>query len=598
MLPALSAHALRAAPSPPCTARAPGIVLLTIFVGMTWLLGLAGCSAPPDDNREPRQDEAERRASRFMVATANPLAGEIGADILRAGGNAVDAAVAVQMVLSFVEAPETGIGGGGFMLVHEAASGRTRFFDGRETAPATAEPTRFTLLGQPLPLWAVVPSGRAVGVPGLVAMLHAAHAEHGRLPWAELFAPAIRLADHGIPAPARLQRQIAEDASLRFFGDVRALFHTSITADPPRLHNPQLAHTLRRIADEGASALYQGEIAQALVERAQTRWLWPSDLSVDDLAAYRPVERAPLCAPYREWTVCSAPPPSSGGVALLQMLGMLEHFPLAELGPDRAESLHLIAEASRLAFADRYQYLGDPDFVSIPVAGLLDRQYLAQRARLIDPEQAMSTPLPGEPGTTPLLPDAAPPDEDETTGTSHFSIVDDDGTVVALTSSIEAPFGARMAVHGMLLNNQLTDFTFTPTLEDGRPHPNAPGPGKRPRSSMTPTVVFDPDGNVRLVIGSRGGARITGYVLKTVIGVLDWELDVQHAIALPNIVDRGQGLELERGSSFERHKAALEELGHDVRLERMTSGLHGMERVSDGWRGGADPRLDGLALGD
>ena len=561
---------------------------------------LAGCSlsSSEPDTFVARQTEAERSAPRFMVSTAHPLATEAGLDVLRAGGNAVDAAIAVQMVLSFVEPPETGIGGGGFLLYHDATAGRTHFHDGRETAPAAATPDRFTVLGRPVPLWAAIPTGRAVGVPGLMAMLGQAHEAHGSRPWAELLQPAIDLAEHGVPMPERLRRQIAEDRSLTLFADTRRHFVAPAQDDPPRLSNPELADTLRLLADEGPQVLYTGELAAAIVERARARWPWRGDLTTEDLAGYRARAREPVCGRYREWTLCGAPPPSSGGIAVLQILGMLERFPLDELGPDSALATHLIAEAGRLAYADRYRYLGDPEFVEVPVAGLIDPDYLAARSALITPEHALRKVPPGRPGQSPVVPEAEPAAEDETVGTSHFTIVDARGNLVALTSSVEAPFGARMLTRGFLLNNQLTDFTFDPMLEDGSPHPNVVAPGKRPRSSMSPVMVFDADGEVKLVIGSRGGARIIPYVVKALVGVLDWDLDIQDAIALPNFAYRDGMLEMERGSRLERHREALEALGHKVVTERMTSGLHGVERVDAGWRGGADPRLDGVAKGE
>lgn len=558
---------------------------------------LAACGTPVPDNLEPRQSADERVADRYMVSSASPIATQAGLQVLRNGGNAVDAAVTVQAMLGFVEAPETGFGGGGFLLYRDGASGRLHSYDGRETAPATATAERFRLLGWPLPLWAAVAGGRSVGVPGLVAMLELAHSRHGRLPWAELLEPAITLAEEGIPMPERLRGQVDEDFTLRLFADTRRMFVAPAGEQSPRLRNPDYAETLRRLASDGAHAFYHGEIADDIVERAASRALWPSDLTTADFAAYRAQERIPICAPYRAWTICGAPPPSSGGVTVLQILGLLERFALDEMGPDSAQAVHLVAEASRLAFADRFHHIGDPDFVDVPVGGLLDPEYLATRAAMLDPLRTLHEALPGEPGERPIVPEAEPTVEEER-GTSHFTIVDGAGNLVALTSSVEAPFGARMAARGMLLNNQLTDFTFDPLLEDGRPHPNAVAPGKRPRSSMAPIMVFDADGKVRLVIGSRGGARIIGYVVKALIGVLDWGLDVQEAIALPNFVHRGEVLELERGSTVARHREALEAMGHDVRLVRMTSGLHGVERIDGHWRGGADPRLDGIAKGE
>ncbi len=566
--------------------------------GLALLLILGGCSPVDPVSPQPsRQTESERSAERFMVSAAHPLAVEAGLEVLRRGGHAVDAAVAVSMVLGFIEAPETGIGGGGFLLLHEPANATTRFYDGRETAPLAATPERFQRLGIPLPLALAIPSPQAVGVPGMAALLGEAHARHGRLPWAELLQPAIELAETGVPMPPRLRQQINDDWSLRLFADTRHHFHAQAQSDPPHLRNPELAVTLRQLAKHGPHAFYQGAIAEQIVERLELRAWGRTDLTLQDLASYQVVERAPLCGRYRQWTLCGAPPPSSGGLTVLQALGILEHFPLPDMPADAAETLHLIAEASRLAFADRNHYVGDPAFVSVPVQALLDADYLRQRADLIDPQRALAEVKPGAPGVQPWLEQAQARTEPGGSGTSHISIVDGEGNLLALTSSIEAPFGARMLSQGFVLNNQLTDFSFSPE-QDGQPHPNAVGPGKRPRSSMAPFIVFDASGTPRLVIGSRGGSRIIGHVLKTLIGVLDWDMDIQQAIALPAMVERGRGIELEAGTVLEQLQHPLEELGHRVRVETMTSGLHGIEWLDGRWRGGADPRLDGLASGD
>lgn len=531
-----------------------------------------------------------------MVAAANPLAVDAGLEILRRGGSAVDAAIAVQAVLGFVEAPETGLGGGGFLVYHDAARGQVQVFDGRETAPAAARPDRFLTAGRPLPRWLAITSGRAVGVPGLAAMLERAHLEHGRLPWPELFEPAIRLARDGVPMPARLRAQVGADATLRFWRDTRRAFVAPAGEAAPRLRNSAYAATLETLAAHGARGFYEGAIAAALVERARARGAWGSDITLQDLAAYEARERAPVCGPYREWTVCGAPPPSSGGIAVLQILGLVERFGLRELGPGSAEAMHLLVEAHRLAFADRDRHVGDPDFVDVPAADLVDRGYLAGRSLLIDPGRAMDRALAGSPGgraagDAPRHP-AAPGG-----GTSHFTIVDGLGNVVSLTSSIEAPFGNRAMSAGFLLNNQLTDFAFRPGAGD-EPHPNAVAPGKRPRSAMSPVIVFDAQGEVRLAIGARGGPRIVAYVVKALVGVLDWDLEIQEAISLPNFVHAGGRLELERNTPLAARAAEFAARGHRVREAELASGLHGIERVAAGWRGGADPRLDGVARGD
>jgi gamma-glutamyltranspeptidase / glutathione hydrolase len=559
------------------------------------LVTLAGCEqhAPPVSHS--RQPETERFAERFMVAAANPLAVDAGLAVLRRGGSAVDAAVAVQMTLGFVEAPETGIGGGGFMLYLSAAEGRLEFFDGRETAPAAAQPDRFEVLGWPAPRWFAIPSGHAVGVPGLVAMLDLAHDRHGRLPWSELLEPAIRLAEEGVPMPERMRRQARGDFGLAMFPDVRRAFVKPARDAEPRLRNAEYANTLRTLAAGGARAFYEGEISASLVERVRAS-RWAGDLSLEDMRNYIALERAPVCGRYREWTVCGAPPPSSGGIAVLQILGMVERFPLPALGPDSAQSIHVLVEAHRLAFADRARYVGDPAFVRVPVAGLLDPAYLLRRSLYIDPGLAIHQALPGavEPGVE----IAGRADSgDPPGGTSHFTIVDGDGNVVALTSSIEAPFGSRLMTGGFLLNNQLTDFSFISRI-GAHLHPNAVAPGKRPRSSMSPVIVLDRQGNVRLAIGARGGPRIIGYVVKTLVAVLDWDLEIQEAIALPNFAHANGRLELERGTPLAARAAEFEALGHRVQAVPLPSGLHGIERAGDGWRGGADPRLDGVARGE
>ena len=561
------------------------------------VVATAGChpASPPSGPPTPRQTAAERQAGEFMVSAAHPLAVEAGLGILRNGGSAMDAAVAVQVMLGFVEAPETGIGGGGFLLYFDATAGQVQFFDGRETAPAAATPDRFLLLGQPAPRGFAIPSGRAVGVPGLVAMLELAHSQHGRLPWAELLQPAIRLAEQGVAMPLRLREESRGDFSLRLFRDTRAAFVAPARETDSILRSPEYAATLRTLAAHGPRAFYEGSIAAALVSRVTDRHPWRSDMTLEDLENYAALERAPVCGPYRRWTVCGAPPPSSGGIALLQILGMVERFPLAELGAESVAAMHLLVEAHRLAFADRERYLGDPAFVAVPVAGLLDREYLWQRSTLINPDHALDEALPGEPGAAvtgrPTRPSAAPG------GTSHFTIVDGAGNVAALTSSIEAPFGSRMTSGGFLLNNQLTDFSFRPRDRVGE-HPNAVAPGKRPRSSMSPVIVFDAQGKVRLAIGARGGPRIIAYVVKTLVGVLDWELEIQEAIALPNFVYAGGRLELERNSPLAARHAEFVTRGHRVRATDLASGLHGIERTAEGWRGGADPRLEGVARGD
>ncbi len=574
---------------------------VTLLLTLPVLVSACGIDTPPvaRTGAPDNADSAENAgvSSRFMVSAAHPLAVQAGVEILREGGSAIDAAIAVQMVLGVVEPPESGIGGGGFLLYRDSQSG-LHFYDGREVAPAGTGPDHMKIFGRPMPMFPAMVSGRAVGVPGLLAMLELAHQRHGRLPWARLFEHAIRHAHDGIDMPTRLAAQIAEDWSLRMFTDTRRHFVRQSRGLAPRLVNAELGDTLTTIASRGPSALYGGEIGDAFVARARARWPLGGDLSTDDLRGYEPVEREPLCGQYRGWTLCGAPPPSSAGITLLQILGILEHLSIAELGAESTTAIHLIAEASRLAFADRNRYIGDPAFSEIPVNGLLDPDYLGSRAALIDQTRAMSEVDAGLPPGIGSDTIATVPPADETIGTTHFSVVDADGNVAALTSSNESPFGTRMMVNGIILNNQLTDFTFNPRLPDGSLHPNAPAAGKRPRSSMAPTIVFDTNGEVRLVIGSRGGARIIGYVLKVLIGVLDWNMTLDEAVALPNFLHRGIALEIEQNTALTQHRRALLDMGHDVRISTLTSGLHGMERIDNRWHGAADPRLDGIAAGD
>lgn len=529
-----------------------------------------------------------------VVVAAHPLAAEAGLAVLEQGGHAMDAAVAVQAVLSVVEPQESGIGGGGFLLYRDAATGSLSFHDGRETAPTAAQPDRFLVAERwPMPWPLAVVSGRAVGVPGLVPMLHEAHQAHGRLPWEQLFEQAIAHARNGVPMPSRMRQQLQRDPSLWLFAGTRSLALASFEAQPG-LRNPELAAVLERIAAEGPAALQTGPLAADLLHSVHDGGWLPGDLSAEDLTGYRPVLREPVCGRYRRFTLCGAPPPSSGGIALLQMLGVLEHFDLPDLAPDSLEAVHLIAEASRLAFADRQRYIGDPDFVEVPVAGLIDPDYLASRAALVDPARAMAEAAPGLPGVSATVEDVPPLFADREQGTSHVSIIDADGNAVALTSSIEAPFGSRRSTNGYLLNNQLSDFDFLPTRE-GEPVANAVAAGKRPRSSMSPTFVFDDSGELILIIGSRGGSRIIGYVLKTLIAVLDWKLTLAEAVALPNLLHRGGSLEVEAGTVLADLQPQLQALGHDVDVRVLDSGLHGIERIDGGWRGAADPRMEGAA---
>lgn len=557
---------------------------------------------------------AETVARRQMVAASHPLAAEAGLAMLRRGGSAVDAAIAVQAMLTLVEPQSSGIGGGAFLLHWDAAARRLSALDGRETAPAAATPALLLRNGRPLPFFEAATGGRAVGVPGVMHMLALAHAEHGALHWAELFAPAIEAAEQGFEVSPRLAAAIAAQAQrLRADrGGAGALFFLPDGSPVPaghRLRNPALAATLSDIAVAGPKALHAGPIAEAIVGAVRGH-ANPGAMTLGDLAGYASVRRDPLCAPHRAVLVCGFPPPSSGGVAVLQILGLLQHQDLAALDPRGLDHAHLLAEAGRLAFADRNRYLADPGFVRVPAAGLLDPVYLSIRAQLIDRERALTAPLrPGNPrwaGAAPLPrgPEAwaseAPQPED---GTAHLSIADARGNVLAMTTTIETGFGAALLVGGFLLNNQLTDFSFLPE-RDGRPVANRVEPGKRPRSSMAPTIVFDRAGEPVLALGSAGGERIIGHVAQTLLAIIDHGLGPAEALGLPRVAGVHETAELEAGTAAATVLAVpLEARGFPVAVRPNASGLQAIviQRPAAGerlLRGAADPRREGTVLGD
>ena len=546
-------------------------------------------------------------ARRFMVSAANPLAVDAGYDILRQGGSAVDAAIAVQMMLGLVEPQSSGLGGGSLMLHFDGK--QLRALDGRETAPAAADERLFQDAGgKPVPYFDGLIGGRSVGVPGMLRMLERAHQQHGKLSWEALFAPAIRMAEQGFEVSPRLAKLLREDPYLRQDPSAAAYFYDQYGQPWPvghRLRNPALAAVMRRVAKEGADAFYKGEIARDMASKVRLHPRNPGRLSTEDIAGYQVREREPLCANYRIWRVCGMPPPSSGGLAVAQILGILESTNIATLAPDsnglNAQAVHLFSEAGRLAFADRNRYVADPDFTPIPggVASLLDKRYLAQRAALIG-ERSIGTAVAGKPQGMQVAwgNDASP----ELPSTTHISVVDQDGRAVAMTSTVESAFGSRQMVHGFLLNNELTDFSYVST-DDAGPVANRVQGGKRPRSSMAPTMVFDrSSGKLVLLVGSPGGSYIINYVAKTLVGVLDWRMDVQQAISLPNFGSRNGPTELERGRFSNNVIVLLKQKDHQIRLDDQTSGLHAIMRVNrngeDIWFGGADPRREGVARGD
>jgi gamma-glutamyltranspeptidase/glutathione hydrolase len=577
--------------------------------GLALAASLGGCASPPPAAPEAASGFAHKpgwTASRHMVAAAHPQAVAVGLEMLRAGGSAVDAAIAVQMMLTLVEPQSSGIGGGLFLIHHDGR--RVQAFDGRETAPAEAEPDLFVRDGRPMGFREALVGGRSVGTPGVLRALELAHRQHGRLPWARLFEPAIAAAVRGVPVGARLARLLAEGSAepLREDAEARQVFFDA-EGRPLRegatLRNPALADTLRRIARGGSDAFYRGEIARDIVAKVRGDARNPGVLAEADLAGYRAVERVPLCFEHRQHRVCGMPPPSSGTLAIAQVLGLLAGRDLAALPPVAAPwglepapaAVHLISEAQRLAFADRNRYVADPDFVPVDTAALLDADYLRRRALLIG-EKSMGRAEPGRPrGATMALADDRSP---ELPSTTQVAIADGFGNALSMTSTIENGFGAQVMVRGFLLNNQLTDFSFVPEV-DGVPVANRVQAGKRPRSSMAPLLVFERgSGRFEMALGSPGGPVIIAYVAKSLIAALDWQLDLQQAIALPNFGSRNGPTELEQGRASETLVRALRERGHELSIAPMTSGAQGIQRRGSGWFGAADPRREGVAAGD
>ncbi|MGE0211481.1 MAG: gamma-glutamyltransferase [Parvibaculaceae bacterium] len=535
-----------------------------------------------------------------MVATAAPEATEAAAEILREGGTAADAMVAAQAVLGLVEPQSSGLGGGAFALYFDMDSG-LEAWDGRETAPRAAGPKLFLGAdGAPMPFETASVGGRPVGVPGAVALLWAIHEKHGRLPWSRLFNTAIRLAEEGFTVSPRLAAAIADAPELAADDAAASLYlreeggkRVPLPAGQV-IRNPAYAETLRAIATGGPNAFYDGDIALAIIAAVNAHASNPGEMTAADLAGYRAIERKPLCRPYHAYRVCGMPPPTSGGLTSLMILGILQHYRMPDLRPRSPTAVHLLAEASRLAFADRDLYMADPDFVPVPGEGLLDRGYLLSRARLIDPGRDHGKAAPGDPAGVQGLPRAASAPQPEY-GTSHFSIVDGDGNAVSLTTSVEQSFGARIMAAGFILNNELTDFSFLPE-KDGKPVANRVEGGKRPRSSMSPTIVFDPSGDLFAVVGSPGGSRIIGYVTGTLLGLLDWKLDMQSAIDLPHVLNRNGATELEQGTALETLAPRLEAMGHKIELKDMPSGLQGIRLLDGVPDGGADRRREGTVI--
>ena len=537
-------------------------------------------------------------AKEYMVVAANPYASKAGLAMLEQGGSAIDAAIATQLVLSLVEPQSSGIGGGTFILHWQNQQQKLTTFDGRETAPHAATSELFLdKNGKALPWRESVVGGKSVGVPGLLAALKKSHDKYGKLPWKSLFVPAIKLAESGFVVSPRLEKLLAMNFNpgLNVLPEIKAYFSPNgigVKAGDT-LKNPKLAQALTSIANEGIDVFYRGWIAKKIVDKVQNSVVSPGLLSLNDMKKYQAIERPSVCGPYHQFKVCGMAPPSSGGISVIQILAQLQTFDIGQYPINSLDAVHLLTQSSRLAFADRNRYVADADFVSVPVDGLLSADYLAKRSALIDRNKDMGQAMAGNPAKSVIL---ANDNAIERPSTSHLVVVDKQGNAVSMTSSIENGFGSALMVQGFILNNQLTDFSLAPKRE-GKWVANRVEPLKRPRSSMAPMMVFNADNSLRLVIGSPGGSRIINYVAQTIIGVLDWQLNIQQAINLPKVTNRNKVTTLEQDTTIVSLKAGLEAKGHQVKVRSLNSGLHAIEVKKHSLVGGADPRREGLVLG-
>ncbi len=558
-----------------------------------------------DVKREVREPEAATgyqakkavHGKEFMVVAANPYASHAGFNILEQGGSAVDAAIAMQLVLTLVEPQSSGIGGGTFMLHWDNQQQNMTTFDGRETAPSEATSDLFLdEQGKALKWINAVVGGRSVGVPGVMDTFKKAHDKYGKLPWSTLFEQAITLAENGFVVSPRLEKLL----SLNFNPGIHQLTEINQYFFPQGksvkagdiLVNKKLAKVYRALAKDGIEIFYEGWLAKKIVAAVQSSAIAPGLLSMKDMATYQAKERAPVCGPYREFTLCGMAPPSSGGIAVIQILAQLQQFDLSKYPANSAQALHLYTQSSRLAFADRNRYIGDTDYVSVPVKGLLSADYLAERSTLINPEKDMNKAAAGIPEGAVVLNEGNTIEQPSTT---HLSVVDAKGNAVSMTSSIENGFGSALMVEGFILNNQLTDFSFMPQKND-KLIANRVQANKRPRSSMAPMMIFNKDNSLKVLVGSPGGSRIINYVSQTIIGMLDWKLNPQEAINLPKVTNRNYVTTLERGTPVQAIKPVLEAKGHTVHIRDLNSGLHVIELTNKGLIGGADPRREGLVL--
>lgn len=536
------------------------------------------------------------QAAGGVVSAADPRASEAGREILRAGGSAADAQMAMMLALTVVEPQSSGIGGGGFFLHHSGKTGAIETIDGREAAPSATLPTRFMGAdGKPLPFVQAFPGGISVGVPGNIALMAKVHAKWGKLPWAKLFDPAIRLSENGFQVTPALASRLNQLKKIwTDFPEAQAIYwqdgRPKVVGETVR--NPAIAALFRSVAKGGAKAFYSGDNAKAIINATAASVRNKAVITARDIASYRAKDRPAVCTTYRVYKLCGMGPPSSGATTVFQILGMLERFDMKAMGKDDPKAWHAIAEAMMLAYADREKYLGDADFVGVPVAGLLDKGYIAKRSALISLETSLPKYVAGDPPGSAKRTTAI---SGEVDGTTHFVAVDGAGNVSSMTSTIEGPFGSQLIANGYFLNNELTDFTFAPE-KDGAPVANRPQAGKRPLSSMSPTIVYGPDGKVILAIGSAGGKRIIMHVTKSLIGVLDFGLSAQDAIALPNIYFGGDAVLIERGTSLDAMRDRIATLGRTVVSSDLGSKLNAVERTLTGWRGAADPRSEGIVL--
>jgi gamma-glutamyltranspeptidase/glutathione hydrolase len=574
--------------------------VITLALSASFVLGVNAKQTREVGEPEAATGYIEKKAFEaddYMVVAANPYASWAGKNVLEKGGSAIDAAVAVQAMLSLVEPQSSGIGGGAFILYWDNKNKVLHTFDGRETAPTSVNSHWFMKGNKPMRWIDAVVGGKSVGVPGAVKALEMAQSEFGKLPWNTLFEDTIKTAEDGFKVSPRLAKLVALDyhPGLKTFPSSSVYFFPA--GNPLKegvtKKNRKLAKTLRGIAEKGSDYLLKGEVAQKIVDAVNSAEINPGQMTLEDLASYEPIKREPVCGLYHEKRICGMAPPSSGGVNVYQILKMLEDFELSQYAPDSVEFANLYTQASAMSYADREKFIADSDFTNLPFAAMINTAYLERRAEGISVDKKWRRARAGNPyadanvalGTSMELPN-----------TSHVSIVDKDGNAVSMTTSIEFMFGSGIMVEGFLLNNQLTDFSFSPT-KDRFPVPNRVEPGKRPRSAMSPTMVFDKDGNLELVVGSPGGSRIVSYVAQTIIGVVDFGLDIQQAINLPKITNRNDYTALEKGTPIANLAPALSELGHNVKVVDLNSGLHGIQFKSGKLIGGADPRREGIAVG-